>query len=120
MSTVKNRTPFHRAEPILSVADMSASVAYYVDVLGFVNAPWGDDAFTHVTRDDAGIYLCRGGQGHPGTWIWIGVADVEVLRDELRATGAKIRGEIVNHPWARELEVADPDGHVIRFGSEPV
>ena len=29
------RTRFERADPILSVADMSTSLRYYVDVLGF-------------------------------------------------------------------------------------
>ena len=35
-------------EPILRVQDMSASVRYYVDVLGFEQAAWGSDEFTHV------------------------------------------------------------------------
>jgi hypothetical protein len=25
-----------------------------------------------------------------------------------------------NFPWALEMHVADPDGHVLRFGSEPI
>ena len=24
-----------------------------------------------------------------------------------------------NYPWACEMKVGDPDGHVLRFGSEP-
>ena len=60
------------ANPILSVAKMAKSVDYYVNVLGFENADWAGDDFTLVTRDGAGIYLCEGDQGHPGTWVWIG------------------------------------------------
>jgi hypothetical protein len=98
---------------------MSVSVRYYVEVLGFTNAPWGNEEFTSVIRDGAGIYLCRGGQGHAGTWVWIGVEDVKALNEEYKATGARIRHAPQNYPWAYEMKVEDPDGHVLRFGSEP-
>jgi len=45
-----------------------------------------------VTRDGAGIYLSQGGQGHPGTWAWIGVEDVGQLYQEYQTSGAKLRG----------------------------
>ena len=113
------RTRFERADPILSVADMSISVRYYVDVLGFENAEWGSSEFTCVTRDDASIYLSQGDQGGPGTWVWIGVEDVEMLYEEYTASGATIRHPPQNYPWAYEMKVEDPDGHVLRFGSDP-
>jgi len=99
---------------------MQASVRYYVDVLGFHNAVWGSDDFTCVFRDGAAIYLCEGGQGCAGTWAWIGVEDAQALFEEYQASGAKILKGPVNHPWALEIQVEDPDGHVLRFGSEPV
>lgn len=114
-----NPTRLERAEPILNVADMARSVRYYVDVLGFVNADWGGDDFTHVSRDDAGIYLSEGDQGHPGTWVWIGVEDVASLYQEYAESGASILHAPANYPWAYEMKVRDPDGHVLRFGSEP-
>jgi hypothetical protein len=98
---------------------MARSVRYYVDVLGFANAEWGNEEFTSVTRDQAGIYLCRGGQGQPGTWAWIGVEDVAALYEEYKASGARIVHAPENYPWAYEMKVGDPDGHVLRFGSEP-
>ncbi len=58
--------------PILNVKDISISLAFYVDILGFKNAEWGDDNFTSINRDNTGLYLCRGGQGVSGTWIWMG------------------------------------------------
>ena len=73
------RTKFEHADPILSVADMKRSLRYYVDALGFSNAEWGGDDFTCVTLDGANIYLSEGDQGHPGTWVWLGVDDVEAL-----------------------------------------
>jgi hypothetical protein len=78
-----SKTRFENSAPILCVADMQASLQYYVDVLGFRNADWGTDDFTSVNRDRvAGICLCRGGQGSPGTWAWIGVEDVAALYKE--------------------------------------
>src|SRR5437879_12281114 len=89
MSREVSKTRFEGAAPILSVKDMSASVRYYVNVLGFRNADWGTEDFTSVSRDGAGIYLCRGAQGCPGTWAWIGVGDVAGLSQEGRVVAAK-------------------------------
>jgi predicted enzyme related to lactoylglutathione lyase len=114
-----HRTQFECADPILRVEDMLTAVRYYVDVLGFESSSWGDDNFTCVSRDSAGIYLCKGGQGHTGSWAWIGVEDVEKLYEELKANGAKIRHAPRNYPWALEIHVEDLDGNVLRMGSEP-
>jgi predicted enzyme related to lactoylglutathione lyase len=113
------KTKFEHADPILNVSDMAVSVKYYVDVLGFRNADWGSETFTSVNRDTAGIYLCQGGQGRPGTWVWIGVEDVAMLYEEYTASGATILRPPKNYPWAYEMHVEDPDGHVLRLGSEP-
>lgn len=112
------RTHFECSTPILMVTDMDISLRYYVDVLGFNNAAWGMADFTCVNRDRAGIYLCRRGQGQPGTWVWIGVEDVDALYEEYKASGARIRHPPQNYPWACEMKVDDPDGHVLRFASD--
>ena len=112
-------TRFERADPILRVEDLQRSLRYYVDVLGFTNAEWGGDDFTCVSRDAASIYLSEGDQGHAGTWVWIGVEDVRSLHEELKAKGAMILHPPQNFPWALEMKVGDPDGHVLRFGSDP-
>ena len=113
------RTRFEHANPILNVANLARSVRYYVDILGFTNAEWGGDDFTCVTRDGASIYLSEGDQGQPGTWVWLGVEDVESLHHEYSRSGATILQAPENFPWACEMKVADPDGHVLRFGSDP-
>jgi predicted enzyme related to lactoylglutathione lyase len=106
-------------DPILRTENMQASLRFYVDVLGFQNAPWGSPDFTHVGRDGRGIYLCRGGQGRGGAWVWIGVEDVRVLHEQFKALGVPIRMEPTSYPWALEMHVEDPDGNVLRFGSDP-
>jgi predicted enzyme related to lactoylglutathione lyase len=113
------RTHFEHANPILRVEDMVRAVRYYVEALGFIAAEWGDDDFTCVTRDGASIYLARGTQGLTGSWAWVGVADVDALYKELTATGAIIHGQPRNYPWALEIHVEDPDGNVLRMGSDP-
>ena len=113
------KTRFERADPILRVASLARSVQYYVQVLGFTNAEWGGDDFTCVSRDEASIYLSEGDQGQSGTWVWVGVDDVAALYEELSAKGATILHPPENFPWALEMKVADPDGHVLRFGSDP-
>jgi uncharacterized glyoxalase superfamily protein PhnB len=51
--------------------------------------------------------------------VWIGVSDVESLYEEYKATGALIQHPPEAFPWACEMKVEDPDGHILRFGSEP-
>ena|SRR5690242_11800439 len=114
------RVRFENSQPILRVESMKTALEFYVGRLGFQNANWGGEDFTSVNRDQAGIYLCRGGQGTGGAWIWIGVEDVTKLREEFAARGVGIRMEPRNFPWALEMHVEDPDGNVIRFGSEPL
>jgi catechol 2,3-dioxygenase-like lactoylglutathione lyase family enzyme len=112
-------TRFEYIDPILRVEDMVRAVAYYVEVLGFEEAPWGDQAFTYVGRDGRGIYLCLAGQGHTGAWVWVGVGDVRALYRIYKERGAIIRREPINEPWALEMQIEDPDGNVLRFGSDP-
>lgn len=111
-------TAFEVVTPILRVRDVSASVEHYVRVLGF-RVDWTDEGMASVSRDRCAIMLCEGAQGNPGTWVWIGVEDAGALHAEYRASGATIRMEPTDHPWAYEMQVTDPDGHVLRFGSEP-
>ena len=123
MATAKNNLDIHieNIQPILSVKDMNTSRAFYVDILGFKEADWGDDNFTSMSRDNCGIYLCRGEQGNPGTWIWVGFdGDMFSLHEELKVKGVTIRQAPVNHSWALEMHIEDPDGHVLRFGTDPI
>ena len=74
-----------------------------------------------VSRGTTGKYaimFCQADQGQPGTWVWIGVEDVKPLYDEYVAGGATIIQSPTNYSWALEFRVEDPDGHVLRFGSE--
>lgn len=118
----ESKSNFHieNIQPILSVKDMKASRAFYINLLGFTEAEWGDDNFTSVNRNNHGIYLCKGAQGNPGTWLWIGFdGDIYEFHDQLKSKGVKILQPPSNYSWAMEMHVEDPDGHVLRFGTDP-
>jgi len=121
MSTSKNRGLLENIAPILNVKNLAASIEYYENVLGFERGEWvtDDSLFGYVERDGFGIYLSQEGQGHPGTWLWIGLEALDPLYEEFQATGANIVMEPTNFHWAWEMRIEDPDGHVIRFGTEP-
>lgn len=109
---------FHDSTPILPVSDLAASLDYYVRALGFT-IDWKYPGFASVSRDDAQLMLSEGGQGHAGTWVWLGVGDTEALYAEYAASGARVRTPPRNYEWALEMTVEDVDGNVLRLGSEP-
>ena len=110
---------FEGVFPILRVASLDASLAYYTDVLGF-ELDWRDpDAIASVSRGRCCLFLTESHQGQPGGWVWMGVSDAGALHDELRERGALIRQPPANFRWAYEMQVADPDGNVLRMGSAP-
>ena len=114
-----SRVHYEGGQPILRVENMEASLRFYVGVLGFTNAPWGNDDFTSVNRDRAGIYLCRGGQAPWGMGLarrggrCSHICGIEVPR-RAHPHGAEepARGR-------SRCEIEDPDGNVLRLGSEP-
>ncbi len=106
--------------PILRVSSLAASLQYYREILGFQvdwTDPEGSD-MASVSRGGHAIMLCQGAQGQPGTWLWIGVEDIEPLFTEFQRRGVEFLQEPTARPWAYEMQVIDPDGHILRFGSE--
>jgi catechol 2,3-dioxygenase-like lactoylglutathione lyase family enzyme len=92
---------FKRVTPILRVEDIDASLAFYVEKLGF-QLHWRDEdgnSFASISRDRCDFFLSVGDQGHPGSWMWIGVGDVDQLHEELLAKNVRIRQAPANFPW---------------------
>lgn len=112
---------FESAVPIFNVKNVPASIAYYVETLGFRKEwDWGAPAtFACVYRDEVRIFLCQDGQGAAGMWLSVFVADVDALYEDYRQKGAIIRQAPTNFPWGvREMNIEDPDGHRLRIGSD--
>ena len=108
---------FEGVTPILRVRSVAASVEYYVLKLGF-KIDWQAPIFASVSRGRCHIFLSEGDQGNPGGWVWIGVEDADALFEEYRASGANIRHPPTNYDWAHEMQVEDPDGNILRLGSD--
>jgi catechol 2,3-dioxygenase-like lactoylglutathione lyase family enzyme len=117
-SQAHKRIEFGGVTPVLRVRDVEASTEYYVRVLGF-KIDFQTPGFVSVSRGRCCLFLCEGDQGNPGSWVWIDAKDVEVVHEEFRNSGAKIRNPPTNYPWALEMQVEDPDGNVLRLGSDP-
>ncbi len=109
---------FEGVTPILRVEDVARSVNYYVQKLGFT-IDFQTPGFVSVSRDRCCLFLCEGDQGHPGSWLWVGVEDVDALYEQYRKVGVLVRNPPTNYSWACEMQVEDPDGNILRLGSEP-
>jgi catechol 2,3-dioxygenase-like lactoylglutathione lyase family enzyme len=103
--------------PVLRVKDIAIARDYYVQKLGF-KENFGNDFFCSISRGRCNLFLSAGDQGHPGSWVWIDGKDVDALFEEFKASGAKIRHPPTNYSWALEMQVEDPDGNILRFGSD--
>jgi len=104
--------------PVLRVKDVDASIAYYVNALGFELRWRANEGFACVARDQCSIFLTNDNQSQPRMWIWIGARDVRALHGQYVTSGAKIRNPPNNFEWALEMQVEDLDGNVLRVGSD--
>jgi uncharacterized glyoxalase superfamily protein PhnB len=105
--------------PILYSDDVSRSIKYYTEVLGFAEQWTWDDppTFGGVVDGDSTIFFCKGDQGHKGTWLALNVDNVDEYYQAVKTKGAMILSEPDTKPWSmREMLVKDPDGHFLRIG----
>jgi catechol 2,3-dioxygenase-like lactoylglutathione lyase family enzyme len=114
--------------PILNVADVEASFAWFARLGWSVSFQW--DAEPPEVRPDFGgvhcagheIFLCRdgqGGRGDKGAWVSIWVDDVDAVHARCLAEGLEVTHPPTDEPWGvREMHVRHPDGHVLRIGRQ--
>ncbi|RKT83180.1 hypothetical protein SAMN05421805_105342 [Saccharopolyspora antimicrobica] len=101
--------------PILHVADAAAAVAWYRR-LGF-GKEWehrfepGLPAFVEIARGRVRLFLSEhSGDARPDTLIYLRVRDVDAIAAEFAVP-------VEEAPWAREVELRDPDGNRLRIGT---
>jgi GNAT superfamily N-acetyltransferase len=106
---------------VLAVADVTQSVDYYVNVLGFSQS-WlweNPPTFGCVRCGKVEIFLeqHRKLAGHvEGHEHFFGADDVESLHERHQAAGAQIISPLENKPWGiREYTVRDINGYHLRF-----
>ncbi|MGB1108987.1 MAG: bleomycin resistance protein [Gammaproteobacteria bacterium] len=106
--------------PIFSVTDMEKAFEFYTSVLGMEKRwEWGEPVdYACVATEDAELFLCLNGQGAPGAWMYLFVADVAAWYQRIRDQGWEDVSEMLDEPWGmREFMVKDPDGNVLRIGT---
>jgi predicted enzyme related to lactoylglutathione lyase len=109
---------FEGMVPIFPVADLDVSIDYYTRVLGFRIEFFQKGIIASIARGKCELFLTEGDQGNAPSWAFAGVSSVDKLLAEIEPRGARIRQPPTNYPWGYEVQVEDPDGNVLRFGSE--
>src|SRR5690349_14590013 len=105
--------------PVLYSENVRRSIEYYTNVLGFEHQwEWDDPpTFGGVSKDLVEIFFSEKSQGHPGTWVYMIVDNVDEFYEKAKANGARFLSPPENREWGlRETVVEDPDGHVLRVG----
>jgi catechol 2,3-dioxygenase-like lactoylglutathione lyase family enzyme len=114
-----------RSMPILQVADVNRSIAFYTEKLGFTShGTWGAGPdFCIVQRGQVTFALDRTrtpGATVPLNQYWaayVYVEDADALHAEFAARGVDIARELCDAEYGlRDFDVRDPDGHLIAFG----
>jgi predicted enzyme related to lactoylglutathione lyase len=108
--------------PVLAVADVPASLRFYRDILDF-QLDWQGSAdppqIASVSRDGHAIMIQQRSPVTPGC-VWIGTSGLAALWEKVRSIGNAVVQRPTNHPWALDMKIADPDGNILWFGTEPL
>lgn len=110
------------------VDDVEASIAFYVDHLGFEPISSAAPAFADVRRgalrlllsgpqSSAGRQMPDGRVPGPGGWnrIHLLVDDIAAEVERLRGEGVAFRNEIVTGPGGQQILLEDPSGNVVEL-----
>jgi catechol 2,3-dioxygenase-like lactoylglutathione lyase family enzyme len=110
------------------VADVAASIAFYVDRLGFELVQQFGPAMAIVRHGDLSLWLAGplasaarpmpdGRKPEPGGWnrIVVETGDLDGLVAALKAAGAPFRNDVVAGPGGRQILCEDPSGNVVEL-----
>jgi catechol 2,3-dioxygenase-like lactoylglutathione lyase family enzyme len=116
------------------VSDVDAAIEFYCARLGFHEDMHPAPAFAMLSRGPLRLVLSAPGGGpgggqampdgampEPGGWnrFQLEVDDLESLVDDLRASGARFRNEIVTGVGGKQILVEDPSGNPVEL-FEPI
>lgn len=110
------------------VADVTRSVAFYVEQLGFVLQHQQPPAFASVSLGPLQVLLSGPGASgsrvmpdgrrqEPGGWnrVVLRVADLPSCIAVLKDGGVRFRNEMQVGPGGRQIQIEDPDGNPIEL-----
>jgi catechol 2,3-dioxygenase-like lactoylglutathione lyase family enzyme len=114
------------------VTDVSRSIAFYVETLGFQLVQKGGPAFASVSRGNLGLFLSGPGSSgsrplpdgrrqEPGGWnrIVLYVDDLASYAESLRRAGVVFRNQLEVGPGGKQIQFEDPDGNPIELHEAP-
>ena len=124
----QQRQPVRATSSCLVVSNLDQSIAFYCEKLGFAEPTlWGDPpCFVMMHRDGFDVMLSLAEapdrihpNGPAGVWdLYIHVDDVRVEAEALGAAGVALDADLCDTEYhMTEIEVVDPDGYRICFGS---
>jgi catechol 2,3-dioxygenase-like lactoylglutathione lyase family enzyme len=104
--------------PIFHVKDAKKTALWY-ERLGFEIE--GEHRFAptlplylFLRRGEVRLHLSEHkGDARPGTLVYFWIADVDAVASEF---GVKVE----NQPWARQVDLTDPDGNRLRIGERKI
>ncbi len=112
------------------VNDVTASIAFYTQQLGFKLEMHPAPPFAEISRGDLHLYLTqpyqRGGGGAampsgdqqaPGGWnrIHLVVDDLDGMIARLKTAGAKFRNEVMQGTGGKQILLEDPSGNLVEL-----
>jgi uncharacterized glyoxalase superfamily protein PhnB len=119
---------YSSAVPVISTADVAATVRYFEETLGFEQQwIWGDppvyagvkagEAILYITHDPEMAAAIRERRLAPDVFLW--VSDIDSVYAQHRANNAEITEELTERPWgARQYVVREPNGYCLKV-AEP-
>src|SRR5215216_7939051 len=106
---------FVQGAPVLHVANVQTTAAFYRNVLGF-KWDFGDDTYAVVWRDNSAIHFVRDDATPTGIHLFQWVKDVDAYYREIVDRRADVAKEPADQPYGiREFGVHDINGVGIVF-----
>jgi uncharacterized glyoxalase superfamily protein PhnB len=106
------------AAPVLRVADISAAVKFYRDVLRFT-VEFEYDDYVILELDHTQLHLATPGAGKPagGGTVYVYCEEIDEYFGSIRARGAQPAYEpCAQFYMMRDFMINDPDGNQLTFG----
>jgi catechol 2,3-dioxygenase-like lactoylglutathione lyase family enzyme len=122
MSDARGRLTY--IAPVLRVQDLTRSLAFYRDRLGFALDFCYEDFYASVSRDGCHVHLQCGSptprdqaafEREERIDACIAVQDAEALSSAFASAGAPFAVSLRAMPYGREFYVRDPDGYILGF-----
>ena len=113
--------------PQLLVADLSNSITFYKEKLGFELEFQYEDFYAGIIKDGCSIHLKSGEPSMQERMnkrenndldIVFSVEDVERLYEEFLKKSIDIVQPLCDRPYGKEFYIADPDGYIFAYLEE--